>query len=158
MLLVLAGCGGTSPGHLQRGALLPRSATALPQYDPKTFQRLLTQLHGEPVVVNVWASWCGPCVTEAPMLAQVSRAFEGRVEFIGVDVLDQRGAAEEFVRRLHSTFPSVFDPTAAIRNSLGFVGQPVTVVYDSSGRRVFVSAGALTADQLRKEVSGALGR
>ena len=158
ILLVLTRCAGTPSTPGRSAILLPRSATALPQYDPQTFQRLLTQLHGQPAVVNVWASWCGPCVTEAPGLSQVSRAFEGRVQFVGVDVLDQRGAAQEFVRRFHWGFPSVFDPTASIRNSLGFLGQPVTVIFDSKGRRVFVSAGALKSGQLREEVSDALGR
>src|SRR5438094_202055 len=61
--------------------------TALPQLDPARFRQLLAQLRGKPVVVNIWASWCGPCIAEAPDLAAAAREFQGRVQFLGVDVL-----------------------------------------------------------------------
>jgi len=124
-----------------------------PQFDPGRFHQLLAQLRGKPVVVNVWASWCGPCIVEAPGLARMARDFRGRVQFVGVDVLDQRGAAQAFIRKYGWIYPSVFDPPGAIRNDLGFVGQPVTVVLDSSGKRVFTWSGALSESRLRKELN-----
>jgi len=83
----------------------------------------------------------------------MARDFRGRVQFVGVDVLDQRGAAQAFIRKYGWIYPSVFDPTGAIRNDLGFVGQPVTVVLDSSGKRVFTWSGALSESRLRKELN-----
>jgi thiol-disulfide isomerase/thioredoxin len=156
LLTILAGAcssGSTQPGPLPRRSLLPSSPTALPEFDPARFQELLSQLRGKPVVVNIWASWCGPCIVEAPGLARAARDYQGRVQFLGVDVLDQRAAAQAFIRKYGWTYPSVFDPTGAIRNDLGFVGQPVTVVFDSSGKRVFTGSGAVSESQLRKELN-----
>ena len=90
---------------------------------------------------------------EAPDIAAAAREFQGRVQFIGVDVLDQLGPARAFIRKYGWTFPSVFDPTAAIRNDLGVIGQPVTLVIDGSGKRVFTLSGAVKLDDLRKELT-----
>ena len=152
--LVSAACSPrASQSSTPRGTLLPSSPTALPEFDPARFHQLLAQLRGKPVVVNIWASWCGPCIKEAPGLARVARDYEGRVQFVGVDVLDQRGAAQAFIRKYGWKYPSVFDPTAAIRDDLGFVGQPVTVVLDSSGKQVFAASGAVAESQLREELN-----
>ncbi len=154
--LVAAACSGgpsSPPGPGPTGSLVPANPTALPSFDPQSFRQLLSQLRGYPVVINVWASWCGPCVVEAPDIAAAAREFQGRVQFIGVDVLDQLGAARAFIRKYGWSFPSVFDPTAAIRNDLGFVGQPVTLVLDRSGKRVFTQSGAIKLDYLRKELT-----
>jgi len=132
--------------------LLPATPTALPEFDPDLFRQLLAQLRGRPVVVNVWASWCGPCIEEAPGLARLARQFQ-RIQFIGVNVSDQRGAAAAFIRKYDWTFPSVFDPTGAIRTDLGFIGVPVTVILDSSGKQVFTRSGAIDESELRKELS-----
>lgn len=150
-----AACSASSPetSGAATGALLPASATALPEFDPARFSVLLEQLRGKPVVVNVWASWCGPCIIEAPHLAAAAREFQGRVQFLGVDVLDQIGPARAFIRRYGWSYPSVFDPSAAIRNDLGFIGQPETIVLDGTGKRVFTQSGAITLEVLRKELS-----
>jgi thiol-disulfide isomerase/thioredoxin len=140
---------GTSTG----GPLLPATPTALPEFDAARFHQLLAQLHGKPVVVNIWASWCGPCVVEAPGLARLAREYGTRVQFLGVDVLDQRSAAQAFIRMYGWTYPSVFDPIGAIRNDLGFVGQPVTLVFDATGKRTFAASGAVDESQLRKELN-----
>ncbi len=150
--LVAGACSSPASNPSPQGPLLPSSPTSLPQFDPARFHQLLAQLRGKPVLINIWASWCGPCIAEAPGLARAARDYEGRVQFLGVDVLDQRGAALAFIRKYGWVYPSVFDPTGAIRNDLGFVGQPVTVVLDSSGRRVFTWSGALSESQLRKEL------
>jgi cytochrome c biogenesis protein CcmG, thiol:disulfide interchange protein DsbE len=120
---------------------LPASPTALPAFDPGTFQLLLAQLKGTPVVVNVWASWCGPCIDEAPALATASETYRGRVQFLGVDIQDQMGPAKQFVERFGWTYPSVFDAPGAIRDSMGLIGQPQTVIFDAAGNRVCVRSG-----------------
>ena len=155
--LLAAACSSPSGPPTSAGAsgsLLPVSATALPEFDPARFHELLVQLRGKPVVVNVWASWCGPCAVEAAGLARVSLEYEGKVQFLGVDVLDQRNAAQAFIRKYGWTYPSVFDPNGAIRDDLGLLGQPVTVVFDSSGKQVFAWSGPVSESQLREELSG----
>ncbi len=120
--------------------------------DVATFRALLEQLRGTPVVVNVWATWCPPCVEEAPHLAEVSEEFEGRVQFIGLDILDNRPAAREFIEEYGWIYPSIFDPEGQIRDALGYVGQPVTVIYDAEGEVVFERVGAVDDVVLRQEI------
>jgi thiol-disulfide isomerase/thioredoxin len=128
--------------------LLPTDALALPGFDFPTFQRLLAQLRGTPVVVNVWAAWCEPCRTEAPDLATASRSYGSRVQFLGVDILDTRSSARAFMAEYGWSYPSIFDTTAEIRNGLGFVGQPDTIFYDADGRIAKTWQGPLTAAAL----------
>ena len=128
--------------------LLPTDAWALPGFDFATFQRLLAQLKGTPVVVNIWAAWCEPCRVEAPDLASASRSYGSRVQFLGVDILDTRSSARGFMAEYGWSYPSVFDTTAEIRNGLGFVGQPDTVFYDANGRIAMTWQGPLTSAAL----------
>lgn len=130
--------------------LLPTDASALPQFDFATFQELLGQLKGTPVVVNIWAAWCGPCRVEAPDLASASGTYGSRVQFLGVDILDSRSSARSFMAEYGWTYPSVFDPRAEIRNGLGFVGQPDTIFYDARGRIAMTWQGPLTPAALQK--------
>jgi thiol-disulfide isomerase/thioredoxin len=140
----------TSPGG--KATLLPEDRLALPEFDLATYESLIAELRGTPVVVNVWGSWCPPCTVEAPDLATVSKEFEGRVQFLGVDILDARAPARDFILRYDWQYPSVFDPTGAIRDGLGYVGQPITLLYDREGKLVFEWSGVITADLLRKEI------
>jgi cytochrome c biogenesis protein CcmG/thiol:disulfide interchange protein DsbE len=139
---------GPAAGPEPTTSLLPTTPTALPEFTPERFQALLAQLRGTPVLVNFWGSWCGPCYQEAPDIAKASKAFEGRVQFLGVDINDQVGPAREFIEEFGWTFPSVSDPTNAILASMDLTGAPVTIVFDASGTRVFNWVGGITEDQL----------
>jgi thiol-disulfide isomerase/thioredoxin len=138
--------------------LLPTDASALPQFDLATYRDLLSQLSGTPVVVNIWAAWCGPCRVEAPDLASASASYGSRVQFLGVDILDSRSSARSFMTEYGWTYPSVFDPDAAIRNGLGFVGQPDTIFYDAKGRIAMTWPGPLTPAALQKGIGRILPR
>jgi cytochrome c biogenesis protein CcmG, thiol:disulfide interchange protein DsbE len=152
--LVAAACGGgSSPPAASGGKLLPATPTELPTFDLAGFNALLAQLKGTPVLMNIWASWCGPCVVEAPHLAKAARDFDGKVQFIGVDILDKVEPARAFIRKYGWTYPSVFDPNGAIRDGLGFLGQPVTAIWNRSGRRVFVWAGTISEDLLAEQLA-----
>ncbi|HXF35659.1 MAG TPA: TlpA disulfide reductase family protein [Actinomycetota bacterium] len=131
-----------------RAPLLPTNVYALPQLDPAGFRALLDQLRGTPVVVNIWGSWCGPCRSEAPLLARAHAAHGTEVQFVGVDILDARPSARGFMREFGWRFPSVFDPGGAIRDDLGFIGQPNTIFYDRGGQAVLTHPGPLTEEVL----------
>lgn len=150
------GAGGAPEAGTQQGSLLPADRLELPTFDPEKFQALLAELRGTPVVVNVWASWCGPCRVEAPDLALLAREFEGRVQFLGVDIIDERNAARDFILEFDWPYPSVFDPRGEIRDAMGFIGQPDTVLFDRDGEVAFAWAGAVTADLLRAEIQKVL--
>jgi cytochrome c biogenesis protein CcmG/thiol:disulfide interchange protein DsbE len=136
-----------------RAPLLPTDATELPAFDAGSYERLLAQLTGTPVVVNVWASWCAPCRLEAPLLKEASIRYGSRVQFVGIDIVDSRASSLSYLRRYGLTYPSVSDGTAAIRDALGFVGQPDTVFYDAEGTVAMSWAGPLTPTVLQRGLS-----
>jgi cytochrome c biogenesis protein CcmG/thiol:disulfide interchange protein DsbE len=143
--LLAAACGSNAPSTPAR---LPTDPTALPEFTLADFRHALGELRGTPVVVNVWASWCGPCREEAPLLAAAHRTYGDRVRFLGVDILDERGSARDFMHEFGWTYPSVYDPTGAIRDGLGLLGQPVTLFYDAEGSLVARWAGPLNRSAL----------
>jgi thiol-disulfide isomerase/thioredoxin len=150
--LALTACGGMAGDGDGRGAVLPSDPVALPEYDLALYRDLIAQLRGNPVVVNFWGSWCPPCEDEAPDLRRASEEFEERVQFLGVDMLDNRTAAREFIREFDWRYPSVFDPDGEIRNGLGYVGQPITLIYDRRGEVAFDIVGAVDLELLRTEI------
>jgi thiol-disulfide isomerase/thioredoxin len=153
ILALLAGCAESdrTPSG-SSGSLLPESRVSLPEYDLETFQRMVEELRGTPVVVNFWGSWCPPCRVEAPELAQAAKRYEGRVQFIGVDILDNRQAARDFILAADWQYPSVFDPEGEIRDGLGYVGQPITLIYDRDGTLAFEWNGVVSLDLLDREL------
>jgi thiol-disulfide isomerase/thioredoxin len=153
-LLVLSGCGGSGDGPVE--ASLPTDRLELPEFDEDGYRALIAKLEGTPIVVNFWGSWCPPCEEEAPHLAEVSKEYEGRVQFLGVDILDAREPAREFIERYDWPYPSIFDPTAAIRDGLGYIGQPITLVYDAGGVLVWERVGTISAEDLRREIDRVL--
>ena len=120
---IAASCGGSSespddaaatPARPAQNAvtapLLPTHVAELPSFDVQTYQELLTQLRGTPVVVNVWAAWCGPCQAEAPLLLAASGTYGDRVQFLGVDILDSRDGARGIHRRARPDVPERLRP------------------------------------------------
>lgn len=144
-----AGAGGTSTG-------LP--AVPTPCLDG-TGPLDLSTLRGTPTVVNLWATWCGPCRIEAPFLAEVSSQLGGKVRFVGVDVADpDPAAALEFAGSSRWAYAQVADPDRRFASALGVAGIPQTLLVDPDGTIVYRHAGALTsADQLRQLVHDHLG-
>ncbi len=112
---------GPAARNATTAALLPTHVAELPTFDVQTYQRLLTQLRGTPVVVNVWAAWCGPCRDEAPLLHAGEQTYGDRVQFLGVDIIDSLDGARGFIDEHGLTYPSVFDPSGDIRDSLGMI-------------------------------------
>jgi cytochrome c biogenesis protein CcmG, thiol:disulfide interchange protein DsbE len=132
--------------------LLPVCADALPAMDPDSFERLLSQLEGTPVLVNFWGSWCPPCKDEIPRLVAAHDEFGGQVQFVGVDIIDNREEARAFMEDYDMTFPSVFDPPDAIKTSLGQFGQPTTVFFRADGTFEFAYAGPISENILHRHL------
>jgi thiol-disulfide isomerase/thioredoxin len=98
----------------------------------------LASTRGQVLVLNFWASWCGPCRSEAAGLQQASRQLASDdVRFVGIDIRDQRAAARAYEREFETSYPSLFDPSAGLTARLR--GQapafpPATLVIDQQGR------------------------
>jgi thiol-disulfide isomerase/thioredoxin len=104
-----------------------------------------------PVVVNFWASWCGPCAKEAPALQNVADAYDGRVSFVGVNVKDQQAAARNFESDFGVRYPSWEDQASSIAASFGGIGPaalPSTIVLDAQHRVAARLFGAVDEPQL----------
>ena len=158
----LSGCGSsdssrsgaTAPAVPESPAALDRAAGRLIEGGPPAFRRQLAALRGTPIVVNQWASWCGPCRFELPFFARLSRRYRGRVAFVGVNAQDTRPAARRFLARMPLPFPSYFDPSTSIsREFRAGYAWPTTAYYDERGRLVRTHAGAYRSlAQLERDV------
>lgn len=91
------------------------------------------ELEGKPAVINFWASWCGPCLDEAPLLREASRRYGDDITFLGVDILDARSDAVAFVDEHGLDYLHVRDTDRAIYESFGLTGQPETFFIDEEG-------------------------
>ncbi|MGI8901312.1 MAG: TlpA disulfide reductase family protein [Nocardioides sp.] len=122
----------------------------------------LSDYAGQVVVVNVWGSWCVPCRTEAPMLAEAARDLESEdVAFLGIDSRDSdQDNARAFVRTFDIPYPSIYDQEGrtllAFRGTLTPSSIPSTVVIDREGRVAASVLGEITRttlDELVEEAS-----
>ena len=117
----------------------------------------LSALHGRPVFVNVWGSWCGGCNVEARLLARFSREHRRQVAFLGIDTLDARTAARAFYDRYDTDYPSIFDPKGIIAGGWSR-GAPTTLVFNRRHVLVRRIEGASTLKQLNAALRAALSR
>jgi cytochrome c biogenesis protein CcmG/thiol:disulfide interchange protein DsbE len=176
LALVVAGCGSSTDGeyggehpdyakaltgspaplaalHRQSNRLLPGGVDA--------YEERIAALRGYPVVVNVWASWCGPCRFEFPYFQRAAAEFGKRVAFLGVDSQDSDDAAHTFLEEAPVPYPSYTDPDEGIAESVGAnLGLPDTAFYDNRGELVHLKQGPYGDEaELRAEIERfALGK
>jgi thiol-disulfide isomerase/thioredoxin len=121
----------------------------------------LTELRGDVVVVNVWASWCGPCRAETDDLESVYQATRASgVSFLGINIRDERDKARSFLAD-RVTYPSIFDPAfqigLAFREPPAPVGPPATLVIDRDGNvaaAYYRPVGPVELEQKVRQVAG----
>jgi thiol-disulfide isomerase/thioredoxin len=175
--LAIAGCGSTeggdyggkhpdyakalagSPAPL---AALHRQSDQLLSGGKEAFEQRIAALHGYPAVVNVWASWCGPCRFEFPRFQEAAADYGKRVAFLGIDSEDSDDAASTFLEEAPIPYPSYIDPDKDIFESLGtsYGGFPDTAFYDRQGKLVSLKQGPYTSTaELKADIDRyALGR
>jgi cytochrome c biogenesis protein CcmG, thiol:disulfide interchange protein DsbE len=93
----------------------------------------LHQLQGQPVVVNFWASWCGPCQDEAPLLTHAIQTENGQVAFVGVAEQTTKTDGMQFLSQHGIPYPSGPDPKGAIATAYALPGLPVTIFINRQG-------------------------
>lgn len=150
--LLAAGCAttGTRAGGFLSGesAPLPPPSERLTPLGLDELRGVIAGQRGRPIVLNLWASWCGPCEAEAPLLRRASENAGDKVVFIGVDVRDARRAAAEFLDRHGIKFLNVADPAGATEVATRTRGLPTTLLIDRRGRVTATVTGALSEQQL----------
>jgi cytochrome c biogenesis protein CcmG, thiol:disulfide interchange protein DsbE len=121
---------------------------------PDAFRERVAGLRGYPIVVNKWASWCGPCRAEFPVFQKAAIQEARRIAFLGVDSTDNDGDAREFLSEFPLTYPSYKDPdlkVAAVFNGVGAF--PTTAFYDERGKVAYVHQGPYhSVDELLADV------
>lgn len=109
----------------------------------------LQAFSGDVLVVNLWATWCAPCVEEMPTLGALERRFEGRLRVIPISV-DSEGERENAQRQLAElsggSLPFLIDITRGVLFDAQAAGMPVTIIYDREGREVARLAGGADWD------------
>lgn len=132
LLVLLQGCSYAASGggrQLQlSGIAADPPAEQLAELDQPSFENVLVGFAGRGIIVNVWASWCGACQGEAPLLRRAHNADGGSVAFIGVDSRDGRRPATQFLDQSDIRYPNIADPSGAIARWLGSRGLPTTVI------------------------------
>jgi thiol-disulfide isomerase/thioredoxin len=115
---------------------------------------------GKPIVVNLWASWCGPCRAEAADLENSYQQFkEQDVEFLGLNTRDGLAAARAFNDRFKTTYPSIHDKDGQLTLVFGNLGPgatPSTIILDSQGRVAARILGPTTESELRVVLTAVL--
>ena len=164
--LAVAGCAGSNNGNPDSRLTAQQATQPISGAPPQlaairsqgnqllgggkdAFDQRLQALHGTPVVVNKWASWCGPCRFEFPWFQSLAQKQGGRVAFLGVNSNDSEGSAKQFLSELPLPYPSYSDPNLDIAQDLGGPPQafPTTTFYDRSGKQVFSHPGVYPDEQ-----------
>jgi cytochrome c biogenesis protein CcmG, thiol:disulfide interchange protein DsbE len=166
LALLVAGCGSDDGAGNPDSSLTPEQATEpLPDAPPPlaairgeanqlldggtdAFDQRLEELRGHPVVVNKWASWCGPCRFEFPFFQRQARERGGQVAFLGVDSDDSEDAAATFLEELPLPYVSYLDPDSEIAAEIGAPANfPATAFYDSKGELVYTRQGGYQSEE-----------
>jgi cytochrome c biogenesis protein CcmG, thiol:disulfide interchange protein DsbE len=129
---------------------LPRERLAGPAV---TLASVLASAHGRATLVVFWASWCGPCVHEAPAIERFSQSAAGRGRVVGVDWSDALSGARAFIKDHSWTFPNVRDSEGTVGNDYRLTGLPTTFVLDSAGHIRAALRGPQDAGTLAKAMA-----
>jgi thiol-disulfide isomerase/thioredoxin len=165
--LLLTGC---AAGHRDQGSEAQRVGLTLfsgaarnqVQLSGATLsgrQFTLRALRHHVVVVNVWASWCGPCRAESPLLARMAGRLRPRgVAFVGIDERDDAATARRFATQAGALYPELFDPSGELLShlpQLPQMGIPSTLIIDADGRAAARIIGAAHPASLSRAVAAA---
>jgi thiol-disulfide isomerase/thioredoxin len=129
--LFLPGVSLATPGEVQVGATLREAA----MHGLNGPDRMLSQYRGKPLLINVWASWCGPCRQEMGSLERLAWQDQGkRFAMIGISTDDSEPAAKRYLQSANATLNHYMDRALELENMLGAERLPLTLLVDANGR------------------------
>ena len=159
LLLVGACTGGDDDAAPDDRVELPddadRTSVELVGFDDEVVT--LADFRGRPLLVNLFASWCAPCVSEMPMIERVKQDVGDQMAFLGIAVNDRLEDALELVEETGVTWNLARDPHGDITAALGPVGMPTTYLISADGEIVEQHTGELEEDELRDLLRDRLG-
>jgi cytochrome c biogenesis protein CcmG/thiol:disulfide interchange protein DsbE len=124
----LVGCNRTKDG--------PFEGQAAPAFEASTLSgesATLASFRAKPTVLVFWASWCGPCVKEAPEVARIATSYGSRINVVGINVGEQRTQAAQAAKRMGITWPVVLDVDGSIQKAYQVTGIPLILIVDQDG-------------------------
>ena len=93
----------------------------------------LADFKGQPVVLNFWATWCGPCKMEQPVLDWAAERYKGKAVFIGIVFEDTEQSTRAFLKQTGAVYPQVYDPKSTVAVDYGVSGVPETYFINRQG-------------------------
>jgi cytochrome c biogenesis protein CcmG/thiol:disulfide interchange protein DsbE len=142
---------GKNPNEI-RSPLIGRPAPAFALREVGTGRTVdLTQLKGTPVVLNFWATWCGPCWEEHPVLVANAK-MQPNVRFLGVVFQDSEEKINNFLQQRGSSYPTVVDDRGQTAMAYGVGGVPETFFLDANGVIVAKFSGPMSSDILQENL------
>jgi len=128
---LLSSASANTPGEVAVGGSL-REAT---MQGLTNKSRKLSDYRGKPLIINVWASWCGPCREEMGSLERLSKRYGGKkFQVIGISTDDDTNAAATYIKQAGVSFETFIDSKVFLENMLGANTIPLTLLIDSNGR------------------------
>ncbi len=116
----------------------------------------VAKLRGKPAIINFWATWCGPCYQEHPVLVQNARVLGQDVQFVGVVFNDTEQKIQQFLAQRGSAYPTLLDEQGKTAVAYGVGGVPETFFLDKNGTIVAKYAGPLTTEELQANLAKAM--
>lgn len=131
----------------------PAPDVTLPRLDGKG-EESLADYRGRWVLVNFWASWCGPCKEEAPMLQRFQREQGGKdFTVLGIDSRDLSGDGRAFVKRYGLDYPQLRDGNGDAAHEFGTTGVPENFLLNPKGKVILLERGPVSTEYLDREVA-----
>jgi len=127
-----------TPGEVRVGEIL----RDMPMQGLTGDSLLLSNYRGKPLIINVWASYCGPCLSEMGSLERLQKRYSKDVNVIGISIDDYPDRANAFLRKAKTTFPHYIDHKLKLENMLGANSIPLTLLIDAEGRVLHKIRGA----------------
>jgi thiol-disulfide isomerase/thioredoxin len=138
ILAAIPSLGGATPGEVSIGGNL-RDA---PMQGLTGNSVLLSEYQGKPLIINVWASYCVPCLAEMGSLERLWKRYGNRINVIGISIDDYPERAKRFLAKAETSFPHYIDYRLSLENMLGANTIPLTLLVDEQGRVLLKIRGA----------------